>query len=365
MLEIYAYNVPHALREACWKLRSYHIEQPSRNGPVWRAAAPTFLTISNPLERVLFDPIRDANPFFHVMEFCWMIAGSNDIQWIAQFNKRMLEYSDDGKTQHAAYGNRWVHHWGDDQIYEAIDLLKKNKEDRRVVLQMWDPTADLGHTGKDVPCNTQIMLDASLNRLDFLVTNRSNDLIWGMLGANAVHMTMLQELISNAVGIPTGTYRVVSNNLHIYKNVPNFDYYMNSALPVYDRYHKARWGHIPLLQHNESYLDFAKDCENLVDGSAKTYTFWMRHVGRPIYDAWFDRKNGRGVDLMAIGADDWGVACAEWISRRATVGNQCDNNNASMDGGEQTSPCMGAGSGESSPVADVDSSKPDVGASST
>jgi hypothetical protein len=49
--------------------------------------------------------MRDANPFFHVMETLWMLAGRNDLPWLVRFNKRFASYSDDGgNTQPGAYG---------------------------------------------------------------------------------------------------------------------------------------------------------------------------------------------------------------------------------------------------------------------
>jgi hypothetical protein len=61
---------------------------------------------SHPCERVLFSPRRNANPFFHFFEALWILAGSNDVQWLSHFNKRMAEFSDNGRTFHGAYGYR-------------------------------------------------------------------------------------------------------------------------------------------------------------------------------------------------------------------------------------------------------------------
>ena len=33
-----------------------------------------------PTKELLFDPDRDANPFFHFMEGLWMLAGFNDLK---------------------------------------------------------------------------------------------------------------------------------------------------------------------------------------------------------------------------------------------------------------------------------------------
>ena len=51
------------------------------------------------------------------------------------------------------------------------------------------------------------------------VTNRSNDMIWGAYGANAVHMSVLLEYMAGMLGYGVGAYYQFSNNLHAYTSV--------------------------------------------------------------------------------------------------------------------------------------------------
>lgn len=365
MISLTRSNAPELFKDLLYNMRVCGKEEKSRNGDVLTLQTPTIFGLFNPFNRVITDPIRDANPFFHVMEFVWMMAGSNDIQWIAQFNKQMLAYSDDGLTQHAAYGHRWRGYWGYDQIAKAIKLLTKNAEDRRVVVQIWDAELDLGWKGKDVPCNTQLMFRVVDGKLNMTVTNRSNDLIWGAMGSNVVHFTMLQELIAQACRIPLGTYYVVSNNLHIYKSVPKFDYYMGGLYVSANLYYGLEeLVHIPLLQDDETYKDFVEDCEALVENDWKFTTFWMREVGYPIYQAWFERND---ANLDRITAPDWRIACREWVERRrsAAVGNQQRDYYAEYARREQASQGVAGSSGEPRVMAGLDSAEPDVGSTST
>jgi thymidylate synthase len=364
-------NVPKLFRESVYKTRLYGNKGDSRNGPVRSIREPVILSLWNPEHRVLTDPVRDANPFFHVMEFIWMMAGSNDIQWISQFNKQMLQYSDDGKTQHAAYGYRWRKHFDVDQVKKLINMIRKNVEDRRLVLSMWDARVDLGNTGKDVPCNTQAYFRIVDGMLNMYVMNRSNDLIWGALGANIVHMTMLHELIARAAGVEIGEYSVFTTNLHIYESVPNFDYYNSEVLSdAHDVYRKIGNVYVPLLQENESYADFVADCIDLVHSysgsSPRIRTFWMRHVGSEIYKVWLRRKLGLNFDVTNIVADDWRIACDEWISRRnSAVGNFVCNDNAGLVGRQQAPEGVDSRFGQSNLVGNVDRSIGDLGAAPT
>src|SRR3546814_14070537 len=112
----------------------------------------------------------------------------------------MASFSDDGSTFNAAYGHRWRHHFGFDQLETVVDMLSADPNDRRAIITMWDP-ADLQRTTKDVACNLQIMPRIVGGTLEFTTTNRSNDVIWGLCGANAVHLSFLQEWMAGAHGL--------------------------------------------------------------------------------------------------------------------------------------------------------------------
>ena len=48
------------------------------------------------------------------------------------------------------------------------------------------------------------------------VSNRSNDIIWGTFGANAVHMSMLHEYVASALMLHVGKYTQISDSFHAY-----------------------------------------------------------------------------------------------------------------------------------------------------
>lgn len=220
MINIDARNVNYALHEGAKLIRSQGIQSPSRNGPVLVAPGPVCTTYEKPDERVLLHPARDANPFFHLYESLWMLAGRNDLAPVAEFVSNIRQYSDDGgKTQPGAYGYRWRKHFNHDQIAWAVERFRKDPNDRRVVIQMWDantdiPAADAG--GKDVPCNLIALPAIRDGKLDLTVFCRSNDMVWGAYGANAVHFSFLQEYLARVLGLPVGRYYQISNNFHAY-----------------------------------------------------------------------------------------------------------------------------------------------------
>lgn len=203
---------------------------PSRNGEVLMIEEPVTITYQHPQEKVLFNQARDVNPFFHVFEALWMLAGREDVAPLSYFNSNIKNYSDDGKKFNGAYGNRWRNwkipgrplvddNWiAIDQLIEVADRLKRNPWDRRCVVEMWSVHSDLMRPKSlDNCCNTHIyFLVENEQYLNMTVCNRSNDMVWGMLGANVVHMSFLLEYMAARIGVKVGDYHQITNNLHVY-----------------------------------------------------------------------------------------------------------------------------------------------------
>ncbi len=321
-------NVHGALPVGLRYLMVYGKERESRNGPVLVAPEPVTTVFQKPLERVMLHPERDDNPFFHFIESLWMLAGRNDIATLTPYVKRMADFSDDGVTQHGAYGHRWRKHFGFDQLGHIITALKDNPEDRRNVLQMWDATVDLGRDGRDLPCNTQIYFTRTdAGALDMTVCCRSNDIIWGAYGANAVHMSVLQEYVAGGIGCDVGTYYQMSNNYHAYRKT--FD--PLHALLVLDGkvgesqpYTHPDFKSYPLMrtpvdqwqQDLAMFLD-----EGMVLGLRDPF---FRQVAQPIVSAHTAYRQLEGASrfstafeiLSQCKAGDWRIACERWIQRR-------------------------------------------------
>ena len=327
-------NVHQALPEALYQLRLDGVERQSRNGPVTMFPEPVTTVYSSPKERVIFWPERDANPFFHLFESLWMLGGRNDVDYVAKFVPRMREYSDNGQTFHGAYGFRWRKFFGRDQLRIIIEALKRNPEDRRQVLSMWSGVEDLpARKSKDIPCNLQAVFQITHEgKLDMMVTNRSNDMVWGAYGANAVHFSILQEFMAKCIGVPVGVYRQVSANFHVYDSV------LEQVESLADTVES--W---PLRKANASnpYIDgdvtpyplmttirtnWEIDLEMFLSQNLRqpyADPFFDR-VAQPMLDAWEAFKDTRDSDrhrtalavLDAVEAEDWKLACMQWVNRR-------------------------------------------------
>lgn len=221
-----AVNAEQAMVNGLAMLLDYGVKRESRNGKVLMMDAPVSTVTLMPCERVIFSPERDANPFFHFSEGLWMLAGREDVEFLAGYVKRMREYSADGMSLRGAYGYRWRQYFGFDQLSEVVRALTKNPDDRRQVIQMWTPSVDLLGQSRnlDVCCNltatVQIRGMSSVGgpALDLTVFQRSGDAMWGVHGANAVHFSMLQEYLATRIGVPVGSLTQVTVNYHLYEH---------------------------------------------------------------------------------------------------------------------------------------------------
>lgn len=216
-------NVNEALPEMLQHLEEKGERNSSRAGEVIVAPTPVTTIYRMPMERVLFSPIRDANPFFHLIEALWMLAGRSDVATLAHYVRRMSNFSDNGKTFHGAYGDRWLNrpHPPFNQLSIVIELLKEQPQSRRAVIQIWDYQSDLytNELIKDIPCNLIVTPWVHNQLLDMTVFCRSNDAIWGAAGTNVVQFSILQEYLASKLGIGVGLLYQISNNFHAYSEI--------------------------------------------------------------------------------------------------------------------------------------------------
>jgi thymidylate synthase len=325
---IRAGNVCDALKHGLGMILKHGVKMDSRNGPVLKMPGPVVTEYMYPQERLVFDELRDANHVFHLMETIWMLAGGSNVDWLLRYNSSFGQFAEADGVQHGAYGRRWrVFFNGFDQIPLLVNELRV-PNNRRAVLAMWSPEHDLGAAVKDVPCNTHIYFDVDdQQRLNMTVCCRSNDMMWGAYGANAVHFSMLQELIALELGVRIGTYYQVSNNFHMYTEFGPGQYAEEMHGRVsYNPYMTEETNVIPLLATGELMWEFLDDCQKFVSGNAGAMrTFFMRRVALPLSHAYLSRKAGRDdyADILSdIPTCDWKLAFQKWAHRRENKGSK-------------------------------------------
>ena len=320
MHTILATNVNDALPRGLEFLRIAGRERPSRNGLVLVAPCPVTTFYQKPWQRVLFSTDRNANPFFHLFESVWMLAGRKDVAPLAAYVSRMRTFSDNGEEFHGAYGWRWRNHFDRDQLLWIVSRLQTDFNDRRTVLQMYDANVDqpAASHSKDIPCNTHIYPWINVDgELAFTLCNRSNDIIWGAYGANAVHFSVLQEVLASAIGVPMGPLWQISNNFHAYVDL----YEKHKHLAQYDPPEQVYGNYQPIVLGAQSLSNFLLECEYLIDSTRFTPSNeWLRETVRPAILAHehYRAKNFTSAYRLAaqIASEDWSEACHTWLQRR-------------------------------------------------
>lgn len=322
-------NVHQALPEGCRLVLSRGVKTPTRNGSATVLPTPLTTIYRKPTERVLFWPDRDANPFFHLFECIWMMVGRRDVAWLAHYNSKIGDVaSDDGVVFNGAYGHRWRQYFGFDQLKAIIDNLKANPNCRRQVLTMWSASDLANQQTKDVPCNTQAFFQIRGGELELMVTNRSNDLIWGAYGANAVHFSFLLEVVAFFVGVQVGKYYQVSMNTHLYERFDEMAKRLAGFAP--DPFSGTHFDRDPYFWKEVSASPVVTDrrwfadAEAFMEGTTRGYTNpFFPEVCLPLNSAWTEfkeKKDGwqrRALDhAEGCRATDWRRAATEWLSRR-------------------------------------------------
>jgi thymidylate synthase len=347
-------------RKSYWTLRE------SRNGPVLEMNCPVATVYERPMERVSFSHARDANPFFHLFEAIWIAAGRDDVAFLALFNARMLEYSDDGRTFHAPYGHRLRRHFQRqtsmedigilgssrppmvytiDQIVKCASMLRDDPNTRRAVMSIWDPCRDLGAESKDIPCNDTVFFKAREHRdrdqnlhwhLDMTVCCRSNDALWGAYGTNVVQFSLIQELVASSANMRVGTYTQLSDSFHIYIGNAvwqrmqmaydwNRDPYVQDTSVAFD------WQVTPYpLLWNDDLVGWLHEAEKLCSDILGSTTIepsefkhpFFREVAIPLWKTWWLYKNtglSSAIDFLETRdlSIDWFAAAMAWLIRRA------------------------------------------------
>jgi thymidylate synthase len=350
-MEIIVDNVNEAFAQMWNRMHSGDMvsRRPSRNGPVLVSDYPVTTVYKNPRRRVLFHAARDANPFFHMFEAIWMLAGRQDVGFLQRFIPNFGQFSDDGETLYGAYGYRWAKHYLDVLISE----LCQDQTTRRAYLPIFEPK-DVLYRGKDLPCNVGVLFQPDGGHsngptLNMSVFCRSNDMVLGAYGANVVHFSFLQEYVAALTGMRVGWYAQVSANFHLYEEHELTKKLRQESVPFQplygygiDRVQESRIGIIDRrlgVNVSQRHQDWQNEAASFMNICGRTYqevnravyiepknSFFSR-IALPMFKTWAawkhePKEGGYNFEVALeeakyIGATDWRYACKAWIQRRA------------------------------------------------
>jgi thymidylate synthase len=212
-----------------------------RGQEIRETLAATF-ELRDPRRRLIYNPKREPNYGFAAGEFLWYWQGRQDLEMMTYYNKRMKDFSNDGKTLNSAYGwrlcanvvgfDRRPPHVGRSappltQWDVAKMTLDQDPDSRRAVLLINEPADEVTAVtvgSKDVPCTLSLQFFIRDRKLHLHVHMRSNDVVWGLTN-DLFSFTLFQEcmLLDLKRSFPQfhdlqlGSYFHTAGSLHLYE----------------------------------------------------------------------------------------------------------------------------------------------------
>lgn len=162
--------------------------------------------------------LRRTRPHIAAAEVAWCFMGQGNIRWLRKHTKIWDVFADENGNLEEAYGYRWRHAFGYDQLKTAIDRLAKDPSDRRIWISSWDPRFDLQDMEqKTVPCPVGFTLSTYENRLNSSLMIRSSDVFIG-LPLDVMRHALVMRAIANSLAIRMGYMRITLAHPHIYES---------------------------------------------------------------------------------------------------------------------------------------------------
>jgi thymidylate synthase len=171
---------------------------------------PTSLVIHEPWFRVLTNRRRKINPYFLIAEWLWIITRQHRADMLGFYNKKMFDFSDDGRNLYGAYGPRLMY-----QLPSIINKIKMDPNTRQAIATIFRPADQLIVT-KDFPCNIMLHFLPRNGTLTLVVYVRSQDVLLG-LPYDFYHWSLILEMISVEVNMKMGSITHICGSLHGYE----------------------------------------------------------------------------------------------------------------------------------------------------
>ena len=213
-------------------------------------------SVSNPRRRIASFRARPLNLAFAIANFLWTIRGDDDLSMISFYNDRARSFSPDGEHLIGSIGKRIFDCNGIDQFAAALELLARDRQSRRAVIQMFSP-ADLVSPPLDTPCSTSFQLMIRNGAVHWITYMRSQSTAM-VLPYDLFLYTLLHESAAISIGLPMGRYHHVCGSLHYYEDESDLVSKMvveegleDGEMPEMDT---SPWMHLQEINEAESFI---------------------------------------------------------------------------------------------------------------
>ena len=154
-----------------------------------------------------------------IHELIWLLSGNTNIKYLTDNNVHIWdEWADRDGNLGPVYGAQWRNFNGQgiDQIKDVIERIKKNPQDRRLIVTAWNP-AQIDQMALP-PCHCFFQFDVTPDgRLNCQLYQRSCDMFLGV-PFNIASYSLLTMMMAQVCGLKAGEFVHTLGNAHIYNN---------------------------------------------------------------------------------------------------------------------------------------------------
>lgn len=166
-----------------------------------------------------------------IYELLWLLSGDTNIKYLVDNGVNIWkEWADENGDLGPVYGAQW-RNWnneGIDQISNAINELKNNPNNRRIIVSAWNPSvmpdtkksfAENVADGKAAlpPCHAWFQFYVSGGRLSCQLYQRSADVFLGV-PFNIASYALLTMMVAQVCDLKLGDFVHTFGDVHIYNN---------------------------------------------------------------------------------------------------------------------------------------------------
>lgn len=156
-----------------------------------------------------------------IQELLWFLRGETNIRSLQEAGVRIWnEWADAEGNLGPVYGKQW-RAWKDaqgsdiDQISQVIELIQKNPDSRRLIVNSWN-VAEIPFMALP-PCHCLFQFYVAQGKLSCQLYQRSGDIFLGV-PFNIASYALLTQMIAQVVGLECGDFIHTLGDAHLYTN---------------------------------------------------------------------------------------------------------------------------------------------------
>jgi len=154
-----------------------------------------------------------------IHELLWFLKGDTNIAYLQEHNVKIWDaWADENGDLGPVYGKQWRSWQGPngktiDQIQNAVNLIKKNPDSRRIIINAWNAgeLEDMALT----PCHCLFQFYVANGKLSCLLYQRSADTFLGV-PFNIASYALLTMMMAQVTGLEVGEFVHAFGDVHLY-----------------------------------------------------------------------------------------------------------------------------------------------------